>query len=113
MSGKSKFLLISLFMGICFAGIGWIGLIRFGMGAELAAVFMYLGNLIIEISLLLGIIFLVGFKRFIKWVYFLFVVSFVVTVILIVPFLDLVTILITGGIALVLALTLIPIFKKS
>lgn len=113
MSGKAKFLLSSLLFGMCCFGIGWIGLLRFGMGAALSAIFLYLGYLLVDISLFLGLIFIIGFKRFIRWIYLSFVVCFVITVIFIIPFIDLITILVMSGIAIILALTLIPFFKKS
>ncbi len=112
MSVKVKFLLAFLVLGLVLVGAGWVGMIRFGLDATVSAVMMQIGALFLNLAWLVGIISIIGFKRLIKWMYFIFVITFVICVLVLVPFVDFLTMTVLGILCLVFTLTLIPIFKN-
>ena len=112
MSEKVKFLLCCLISGLLLLGIGWFGEVRFGMDLVISTALVYAGMLLINLSAFVGVICIIGFKRFAKWFYFTFVVCFIFAAVIVAPFVDLITLAIYIVISVILGLTLIPIFKR-
>lgn len=111
MSTKVKFLLVLLILGLLTIGIGWGCAVRFDMDIEIASAVMQVGGFILSLALFVGVVSIFGFKRLIKWMYFVFVITFVIMVMIIAPFTDFLVMAILGILSLALVLTLIPIFK--
>ena len=114
MGTKVKFVFITLASMFISVIVSTVGYYRFGVPASVSELLFSAGACFMIATIILAACTILGFKRFCKWMYFMFVTSLSLEVALSVSMYDVTMQIVSVVVTVLLILSLIPlVFKKT